>query len=71
MPDITMCLGNDCPIKETCYRFTAIPTPHWQSYSDFKYDEKLNVCEFFYHNGVGFKETAQKRIKMKKLKRKK
>lgn len=32
MPDITMCKGGDCPLKETCYRYTAKPTPHWQSF---------------------------------------
>jgi hypothetical protein len=31
MPDITMCLGTDCPYKETCYRYTAKPSD-WQSY---------------------------------------
>jgi hypothetical protein len=31
MPDITMCLGTDCPYKETCYRFTAKPS-EYQSY---------------------------------------
>lgn len=25
MPDITMCSGIDCPMKDKCYRFTAIP----------------------------------------------
>lgn len=25
MPDITMCVGNNCPKKENCYRFKAIP----------------------------------------------
>lgn len=32
MADITMCYGKDCPLKETCYRFTAKATPGWQSY---------------------------------------
>ena len=32
MPDITMCKGEDCPVKEYCYRYTAVPTPQWQSY---------------------------------------
>lgn len=32
MPDITMCLGTDCPHKETCYRFTAKPSEYYQSY---------------------------------------
>lgn len=32
MPDITMCLGRDCPKKTICYRFTALPTEYRQSY---------------------------------------
>ena len=32
MPDITMCLGTNCPHKEKCYRFTAKPSEYWQSY---------------------------------------
>lgn len=32
MADITMCLGTDCPHKETCYRFTATPNEFRQSY---------------------------------------
>ena len=32
MADITMCRPtNDCPVKETCYRYTAKPNPYWQS----------------------------------------
>lgn len=31
MPDITMCLGTNCPQKEKCYRFTAKPC-EYQSY---------------------------------------
>lgn len=36
MPDITMCVNKDCPLRMKCYRFTAVPTPYWQSYTDFK-----------------------------------
>lgn len=32
MSDITMCTGN-CPVKEYCLRYTAIPNPYGQSYS--------------------------------------
>ena len=32
MPDITMCRGKNCPDKNTCYRFTAMPDKYWQSY---------------------------------------
>ena len=31
-PDITMCMGTNCPYKESCYRFTAKPSEYMQSY---------------------------------------
>jgi hypothetical protein len=31
-PDIAMCLGTDCPQKESCYRYTAKPNEYRQSY---------------------------------------
>ena len=31
MPDITMCYGGNCPLKDSCLRYTAKPSP-WQSY---------------------------------------
>ena len=31
MPDITMCKGDNCPSKQTCYRFLATPS-EYQSY---------------------------------------
>ena len=46
MPDITMCMNDDCSKKEKCYRYTAIPTPNWQSYS--KFEEK--DCNSFWDN---------------------
>lgn len=32
MPDICMCSGNECPIKNQCKRFTATPSEYGQSY---------------------------------------
>lgn len=32
MTDITMCKGDDCPKKETCYRYMAIPNEYRQAY---------------------------------------
>ncbi len=32
MPDITLCKGVNCPHKEGCYRYTAIPSEFMQSY---------------------------------------
>lgn len=36
MSDISKCNDTSCPSKDHCYRFTAPPNEHWQSYSDFQ-----------------------------------
>lgn len=40
MSDITMCEGRDCPIREKCYRFMAIPNDfqHYLKKTPFEYD---------------------------------
>jgi hypothetical protein len=44
MTDITKCTGEGCPLKETCYRFTA-PAEMYQSY--FMTPPVLNgKCEY-------------------------
>lgn len=35
MPDISMCANYNCPMKDKCYRYLAIPTDGYQSYADF------------------------------------
>jgi len=35
MADITKCYGQDCPIKETCYRFTAPVNEYLQGWANF------------------------------------
>lgn len=42
MPDISMCFGNGCPIKEDCYRFKAKPDKDYQSYF---VDPPFNIVE--------------------------
>lgn len=32
MPDIAMCSGDGCPMRETCYRAMATPSKYRQSY---------------------------------------
>ena len=55
MPDITMCKGEDCPIKDNCYRHTANPSEFLQSWfvkapiQDTTIDE-FAVCEHFWNN---------------------
>jgi len=49
MPDISMCSGQDCPLKETCYRFTAKPNELRQSYfSNPPYNLKTKSCNHYY-----------------------
>lgn len=50
MPDITMCHGTGCPVKEDCYRYTAKPNKYRQSYfTDPPVDEDGN-CEYFWED---------------------
>jgi len=47
MPDITMCWGDNCPIKETCYRYTANPSKWRQSYFAETPIKEDNTCDHF------------------------
>jgi hypothetical protein len=46
MADITKCKGEGCPIKESCYRFTA-SSSEYQSYF-FTPPFKDNTCEMYW-----------------------
>jgi hypothetical protein len=35
MADISKCSGANCPLKKTCYRYTAISNEYYQSYSEW------------------------------------
>ena len=48
MADITMCNGDDCPLKSTCYRYNAKPTPYWQAYFSSQYDHSMQTCEYYW-----------------------
>jgi hypothetical protein len=47
MADITKCSGIDCPIKETCYRYTA-PVSDWNQSWFCEYPFKDGVCDMYY-----------------------
>jgi hypothetical protein len=49
MPDISMCEGTGCPIKETCYRFTAKPSEYRQSYISVPPFKKDKTCEYYWN----------------------
>ena len=47
MPDITMCNGQRCPVREKCYRFTAKADELWQSYF-VESPIKDNKCDHYW-----------------------
>jgi hypothetical protein len=49
MPDISMCSGEKCPLKENCYRFLATPNEFRQSYfMNPPYDHQTKECDHFW-----------------------
>ena len=50
MPDIAMCKNEECPKKETCYRYKATPCCY-QTYSNFKYEKDIG-CKWFWNTEV-------------------
>lgn len=49
MPDISMCQGKDCPLKEECYRYKATPSKFMQSYfGEPPYDKKKKECDYYW-----------------------
>jgi hypothetical protein len=53
MPDITMCKGGECTIKECCERYTAKPDEYRQAYFvEPPFSKKMDgtACEYLIDN---------------------
>lgn len=48
MPDISKCANEDCPLKNTCYRYTSKPNELWQSYNNYSYNKETNECKDYW-----------------------
>lgn len=46
MPDITMCEGNECPLKESCYRYKAEADQYQCYFVDIPLQED-GTCDYF------------------------
>jgi hypothetical protein len=46
--NITMCLGNNCPLKLRCYRFNAKAVIFQPYFMQIPYDKNKNECSQFY-----------------------
>ena len=57
MPDITMCINEDCPVKMTCHRYTATRSVP-QSFALFKWDD--TGCDHFWLNDDGVRLAASR-----------
>lgn len=51
MPDISKCEGTNCPLKETCYRFTAKSSEYRQAYfMEVPYNHEESKCNHYWPN---------------------
>jgi hypothetical protein len=46
MPDITMCVGTGCPLKEKCYRYIAKPSEYQYYFMEAPY--KDGKCDYYW-----------------------
>lgn len=63
MTDITKCKGEQCSIKDTCYRYTAPSESRYQSYAAFDElykDKNSGPCEYYCHSDVTQLTLAKK-----------
>lgn len=51
MPDISMCEGGNCPVKDSCYRYLAKPNEYRQSYFIVPpYIKAENKCPYYWEH---------------------
>jgi len=69
MSDITKCLGLNCPLADSCYRFTATIGEFHQSYfidDTVPYNVEKNECEYYWQQlispKVNYKEIDNEAI---------
>ncbi len=48
MPDISMCRDQECPSRETCFRFVATPSPFLQTYGAFGRRPNEAKCDHYW-----------------------
>ena len=47
VPDLAMCLDDDCPRAKECYRHEAVPSGLRQAFANFNYDPPDYGCRYF------------------------
>lgn len=46
--DICMCRGEDCDMRESCYRYIVSPNDKWQTYFEETPLEKDSSCKYYW-----------------------
>ena len=62
MPDISMCMGNDCPLKETCYRYKAKPSEYQSYFMEAPY--KDGDCSHYWEISSKSSKKLDKKVKV-------
>ena len=62
MPDISMCGGKGCNVRQSCYRYRAVPSKFMQSYARF--DDDAAKCTHYWPI-----EDGDRLMSLSKLKR--
>lgn len=65
MPDITMCMGKGCPLKETCYRHKTKPSMYQSYFMESPY--KDGDCDHYWEIEMSSKPSKKldKKVKEK------
>lgn len=50
MSDLAMCQDKECPMRHSCYRFTAKPAENWQSFPDFQRPPAAEKCDSYIYD---------------------
>ena len=48
MPDISMYSCHECPSRQQCYRYMAVPNPYRQAYGGFRVKDGEDACDAFW-----------------------
>lgn len=56
MSDTTKCEDEECPLKDTCFRYVSKPDKDWQAYfTETPYDGQRGKCDYYWeHHGLEY-----------------
>jgi len=62
MPDISMCPGEGCPKKESCYRYLAEPDQWRQAYFTTPPVKEDGTCDYYWKHNTTVMENLKAKI---------